>query len=254
MANAIVSLAGVKKSYPLGELTVHALRGIDLTIQEGEFTVIMGPSGSGKSTLLNLLGCIDVATEGNVEICGEPTARKTERELARLRRDNIGFIFQAFNLIPVLSVYENIEYALILKGIGEAERRGLIEKIIEQVGLGGHRDHRPNQLSGGQRQRVAIARALVTRPKIVLADEPTANLDSETGKSILQLMRTMNEIYRTTFIFATHDPDVLSFARRAIRIHDGKIDSDNSVKSSASAKARKKKTPPSKRVHKSVEE
>lgn len=236
----VVRLRAVRKSYPLGEYAVHALRGIDLTISEGEFTVIMGPSGSGKSTLLNLLGCIDSPTEGEVEICGHNTTQKNERELADIRRNNIGFIFQAFNLIPVLSVYENVEYALILKKIPEAERPALLDAIIEQVGLTAHRHHRPNQLSGGQRQRVAIARALVTNPRLVLADEPTANLDSTTGKSILELMQRMNEIHKTTFVFATHDPEVLSFARRQIRIHDGRIESDTGAKTRAAPKPGRK--------------
>ncbi len=239
MAHNVVSLKGVQKSYPLGELEVKALNGVDLTISEGEFTVIMGPSGSGKSTLLNLLGCIDLPTAGSVEVCGFTTDNRTEKELSELRRDNIGFIFQAFNLIPVLSVYENIEYALILKKTPEAERQAMVDGIIEQVGLTAHKHHRPNQLSGGQRQRVAIARALVTNPKIVLADEPTANLDSKTGKSILELMQKMNQSHKTTFIFATHDPDVLGFAKRQIHIHDGKIDSDSANK--------KKKATPTKR-------
>ncbi len=242
MSENVVSLSGVHKSYALGEYEVHALRGVDLNIAEGEFTVIMGPSGSGKSTLLNLLGCIDLPSTGTVEICGHNTNHRSEKELAALRRENIGFIFQAFNLIPVLSVYENVEYALILKKVPETERAELVDKIIDQVGLAAHKHHRPNQLSGGQRQRVAIARALVTRPRMVLADEPTANLDSATGKSILALMQEMNDLYKTTFIFATHDPDVLTFARRAIRIHDGKIDGDEH--------AQPKKKPASKRKSK----
>lgn len=239
MNRVVASLKAVHKTYPLGELEVKALRGVDMAIDEGEFTVIMGPSGSGKSTLLNLLGCIDLASAGSVEICGHNTADKSEKELAALRRDNIGFIFQAFNLIPVLSVYENVEYALILKKSPESERADLVERIIDQVGLTPHKHHRPNQLSGGQRQRVAIARALVTQPRIVLADEPTANLDSATGRSILQLMQRMNDLYKTTFIFATHDPDVLSFARRTIRIHDGKIQADKGEKKVKAGKGRK---------------
>lgn len=240
-ATAVVRLRAVQKSYPLGEYEVHALRGVSLAISEGEFTVIMGPSGSGKSTLLNLLGCIDLPTEGEVEICGYDTVKKSERELADIRRNNIGFIFQAFNLIPVLSVYENVEYALILKKVPEAGRAAMVDEILERVGLTAHRHHRPNQLSGGQRQRVAIARALVTNPRLVLADEPTANLDSATGKSILELMRRMNELHKTTFVFATHDPDVLTFARRQIRIHDGKIESDTAALQKTTAKRGKKK-------------
>jgi putative ABC transport system ATP-binding protein len=240
-SSAVARLHAVQKSYPLGDYVVHALRGVDLTISEGEFTVIMGPSGSGKSTLLNLLGCIDLPSEGEVEICGHNTTQKKERELADIRRNNIGFIFQAFNLIPVLSVYENVEYALILKKVPDAERPALVDEIIEQVGLTAHKHHRPNQLSGGQRQRVAIARALVTNPRLVLADEPTANLDSATGKSILELMRRMNEIHRTTFVFATHDPDVLSFAKREIRIHDGRIESDKTAHTRVAPKKRGRK-------------
>lgn len=240
MRENVVSLSGVHKSYALGEYEVHALRGVDLAIAEGEFTVIMGPSGSGKSTLLNLLGCIDLPSTGTVEICGHNTNDRSEKELAALRRENIGFIFQAFNLIPVLSVHENVEYALILKKVPENERAELVDKIIDQVGLTAHKHHRPNQLSGGQRQRVAIARALVTRPRMVLADEPTANLDSATGKSILALMQEMNDLYKTTFIFATHDPDVLTFARRAIRIHDGKIDGDENAKPKKPAASKRK--------------
>lgn len=237
----VVSLRSVKKSYALGDYEVHALRGIDLAISEGEFTVIMGPSGSGKSTLLNLLGCIDLPSSGEVEVCGFNTVQKKEKELAEIRRSNIGFIFQAFNLIPVLSVYENVEYALILKKTPEAQRASLVGNILEQVGLSSHKHHRPNQLSGGQRQRVAIARALVTQPRLVLADEPTANLDSKTGQSILELMRRMNELHKTTFVFATHDPDVLAFARRQIRIHDGRIESDSAVSKIRVKRQRKSK-------------
>lgn len=240
MSQNVVSLKAVHKSYALGEFEVQALRGVDLQISEGEFTVIMGPSGSGKSTLLNLLGCIDLPSAGTVEICGHNTNDRTEKELAALRRENIGFIFQAFNLIPVLSVYENVEYALILKKVPEGERSELVDKIIDQVGLTAHKHHRPNQLSGGQRQRVAIARALVTKPRMVLADEPTANLDSATGRSILALMQEMNDLYKTTFIFATHDPDVLTYARRAIRIHDGKIDSDELAKPKKAVASKRK--------------
>lgn len=235
----VASLRSVKKSYQLGDYEVHALRGIELSISEGEFTVIMGPSGSGKSTLLNLLGCIDLPSSGEVEVCGFNTAQRKEKELAEIRRSNIGFIFQAFNLIPVLSVYENVEYALILKKTPEAQRASLVEKILEQVNLSSHKHHRPNQLSGGQRQRVAIARALVTQPRLVLADEPTANLDSKTGKSILELMRHMNELNKTTFVFATHDPDVLAFARRQIHIHDGMIESDSAAMKKTAKRQRK---------------
>lgn len=223
----VAALRSVSKSYLLGDYEVPALRGVDLEIHEGEFTVIMGPSGSGKSTLLNLIGCIDLPTAGEVVVCGQSTTAKEENELAEIRRTSIGFIFQAFNLIPVLSVYENVEYALLLKRIPETERDAMVKTILEEVGLGDYRHHRPNQLSGGQRQRVAIARALVSQPRIVLADEPTANLDSATGRSILELMQRMNQRHKTTFIFATHDPEVLAFAQREIHLHDGQIRSDS---------------------------
>ena len=238
MKSNVVQFSNTGKKYQLGQVLVSALENINLSISYGEFVVIMGPSGSGKSTLLNMLGCIDLPSEGSVEVCGHITSDRTEKELAELRRDNIGFIFQAFNLIPVLSVYENIEYALILKNIPRSEHAQRIKKIIDQVGLSSHSHHRPNELSGGQRQRVAIARALVGQPKVVLADEPTANLDSVTGQSILKLMMEMNSLYETTFIFATHDPDVLSFAKRVIRLHDGQIASDDG--SPAESKKRKR--------------
>ncbi len=236
-----IRIEHLRKRYGEGDTAVDALKDVNMTVAPGEVVGLIGPSGSGKSTLLNLLGCIDLPTEGEVEICGHNTTQKREKELADIRRNNIGFIFQAFNLIPVLSVYENVEYALILKKVPEADRPALVDEIIEQVGLTAHKHHRPNQLSGGQRQRVAIARALVTNPRLVLADEPTANLDSATGKSILELMRRMNEKHKTTFVFATHDPDVLSFARRQIRIHDGKIESDKGAAKAAAAKRGKRK-------------
>lgn len=220
----IIEIKGLKKDYPLGTTTVHALRGIDLGIKEGDFLSIVGPSGSGKTTLLNVIGCIDHATEGSVKIGGTEITRLNDREITDMRLHRIGFIFQTFNLIPVLDVLENVEFPLLLmKKMSKAESRSRAEKLIDEVGLTEHVRHRPAELSGGQRQRVAIARALVTNPDIVLADEPTANLDSVTGQQILELMRTMNRIENTTFIFSTHDANVLKYARDIIKIRDGQI-------------------------------
>ena len=220
----VIELKGVKKDYPLGATTVHAVRGVDLTIEEGDFISIIGPSGSGKTTLLNIIGCIDQATEGSVKIHGKEVTTHSDRELTDLRLHTIGFIFQTFNLIPVLSCRENVEFPLLLmkkENLSRREIRSRAEKLIEEVGLKDQINQKPFELSGGQRQRVAIARALVTRPAIVLADEPTANLDSETGDIILKLMKKLNEIEKTTFIFSTHDPDILKYARGVVKIKDG---------------------------------
>jgi putative ABC transport system ATP-binding protein len=225
--SATVELAGVEKDYPLGKVVVKALKGVDLSIEPGEFTVIAGPSGSGKTTLLNLVGCVDTATRGRVEVDGHDTSKLSDRELTRLRLFTLGFIFQSFNLINVLDVYQNVEFPLLLQGgASKADRDARIRAIIDRVGLGEHLRHRPAELSGGQRQRVAIARALVTRPKIVLADEPTANLDSTTGAAIIDLMRELNHSDGTTFIFSTHDPHVMNRAGRIVSILDGRIQAD----------------------------
>jgi putative ABC transport system ATP-binding protein len=221
--DAVVVLEAVTKDYPLGKTTVHAVRGVDIRLERGEFAVLAGPSGSGKTTVLNLIGCVDVATSGKVIIAGRDTKLLKESERTRLRLETLGFIFQSFNLIPVLDLYQNVEFPLLLrKDIDKAERKRRVLELVERVGLTGQMKQRPGELSGGQRQRVAIARALVTRPAIVLADEPTANLDSATGQSILELMRQMNRD-GTTFLFSTHDPVVMASARRVIRIADGKI-------------------------------
>ena len=197
---------------------------MDLTIDEGDFLAIAGPSGSGKSTLLNLIGCIDAPTSGEILIDGQPIKNHTSDELADLRAHKIGFIFQTFNLLPILSAEENVEYPLLqFKEISKDERRERVRHFLGIVGLEKFGGHRPNELSGGQRQRVAIARALATRPKIVLADEPTANLDQKTGASILELMRLVNRIQKTTFVFSTHDPSVMRMANRLVRMQDGKI-------------------------------
>ncbi|MEN9786126.1 MAG: hypothetical protein RLZZ299_1390 [Pseudomonadota bacterium] len=222
--SAIVTLSGVIKEYPLGNLVVRALHGVDLTIERGEFTVIAGPSGSGKTTLLNLVGCVDVPTQGSVVVDGQATERLDDRKLTELRLRRIGFIFQSFNLVNVLDVRQNVEFPLLLQGgLTHGERTARVDAIIDSVGLSNYRHHRPNELSGGQRQRVAIARALVTRPAIVLADEPTANLDSVTGDTIIQLMKDLNASHQTTFIFSTHDHRVMEQARRIVRIADGRI-------------------------------
>ncbi len=220
----IVELKGVHKVYKLGKVEVPALKGIDLTISSGEFAVIAGPSGSGKTTLLNLIGCVDVATRGAVNVDGHDTATLSESKLTRLRLDRLGFIFQSFNLVGVLDAFDNVEFPLLLQGnLTKAERRARVEAIMDSVGLRDTMRHRPNELSGGQRQRVAIARALVTRPRIVMADEPTANLDSTTGHQIIDVMKRLNHDEGTTFIFSTHDPKVMAQADRSIELIDGRI-------------------------------
>src|SRR5690348_6340948 len=222
--SAIVSIRDVVKEYYLGKVVVPALRGVSLEVSKGEFISIAGPSGSGKTTLLNLIGCVDTATRGAVEVAGQNTASLSERQLTELRLRTIGFIFQSFNLVAVLSVFQNVEFPLLLQGgIPTTERRARVMRLLEQVGLASHADHRPNELSGGQRQRVAVARALVTRPQIVLADEPTANLDSVTGQNIIDLMKELNSKEGTTFIFSTHDAKVMSHANSVVRLEDGRI-------------------------------
>lgn len=220
----IIEIRGLKKDYQLGKTTVNALRGVDFTVEEGDFLSVIGPSGSGKTTLLNVIGCIDYATEGSVQIGGHEITKMKDNQITDIRLHKIGFIFQTFNLIPVLNIIENVEFPLMLmKKHSKAEARKRAEKLIEEVGLTQYVHHRPAELSGGQRQRVAIARALVTNPDIVLADEPTANLDSVTGAQILELMKQMNEIEKTTFVFSTHDANVLKYAKRVVKIKDGLI-------------------------------
>lgn len=220
----LIELHQVTKSYALDKTQVHALRGVDFTVDRGDFLSIIGPSGSGKTTLLNIIGCIDTATTGQVVISGQDVTTMTDRARTDLRLHKIGFIFQTFNLIPVLTVLENIEFPLLLrKNHSAVEIKRQATTLAEAVGLGPYITHRPGELSGGQRQRVAIARALVTAPDIVLADEPTANLDSETGATILSLMQNMNQTRQTTFIFSTHDPEVLTYAKRIVKIKDGRI-------------------------------
>ncbi len=218
-----VRLSEAAKTYRTGEVEVPALRGISIDIPYHRFSMVIGASGSGKSTLLNLIGCIDTPTRGSVEVCGEAVGTLGDDELADFRARNIGFIFQTFSLVPVLSAYENVEYPLVLVGMPEAERRRRTTELLEAVGLAAHAHRRPNELSGGQRQRVAIARALVKAPQIVLADEPTANLDSETGAAIIELMHRVQAESRTTFVFATHDPQLMSAADEIFVIRDGSL-------------------------------
>jgi putative ABC transport system ATP-binding protein len=226
MAN-IVSLQKVTKDYGEGDALTHALRGVDLMVEAGEFTAMAGPSGSGKSTLLNIIGGLR-PTAGRVEVDGRQINTLSKTELSLLRRDRIGFIFQSYNLIPVLTALENAEYVLMLQGIPTAERRGRVKEVLKEVGLKGLENRYPRQLSGGQQQRVAIARAIVSEPALVLADEPTANVDSDTGKSLLDLMRRLNEEKGVTFFFSTHEEAVMKRARRLLQIRDGVIFNDQS--------------------------
>jgi putative ABC transport system ATP-binding protein len=219
--DAVVRLGDVTKTYQAGAVEVKALRGISLSIPPQRFTMIVGPSGSGKTTLLNLIGCIDSPSSGTVEISGQNVGGLSDNAISDFRARKVGFIFQSFSLIPVLTAYENVEYPLLLVGTPPRKRRETTLALLEAVGLTGQRKQRPNELSGGQKQRVAIARALVKEPEIVLADEPTANLDSETGATIIELMRRMQAEVKTTFIFSTHDPHLMSHADETFTIRDG---------------------------------
>ncbi len=220
---ALLELRGVKKSYVLGRTTVTALRGVDLSVDAGEFTVVMGPSGSGKTTLLNIIGCLDKMDEGSYRLQGEEFGGRDFNDMADVRNRKIGFIFQSFNLIPVLNVLENIEFPCLIRGDKRSVLRQKAEKLAQSVGLAEFLHHKPDELSGGQRQRVAIARALITEPILVLADEPTANLDSHTSEQILSLMLQLNKEKGVTFLFSTHDPRIMKQARRVVRIEDGKL-------------------------------
>jgi len=221
----IIELTDVRKTYPLGKTLVEAVKGVTFRIEKGDFISIAGPSGSGKSTILNMIGLIDSPTSGEVFIQGAPVSGLKDKDLTNLRHDVIGFIFQSFNLIPVLNVYENIEFPLLLgkDRMTKAEKKDWIDFLIKEVGLEQWRKHRSNELSGGQRQRVAIARALVCKPAIVLADEPTANLDSATGEQIIELMKKINRELQTTFIFSTHDMKIVEIADHVIRLKDGLV-------------------------------
>ena len=227
----MVETIDLYKDYRIGKVLFPALRGVDVKIKDGEFTAIAGPSGSGKTTLLNIIGCLDIPTKGSVLINGTNINQLTSKEKATLRRNEIGFVFQTFNLIPVLTAYENVEIPLILLETEQNRKRETITSMLEEVGLGEFINRRPNEMSGGQQQRVAIARALIKNPSIVLADEPTANLDSTTAREILALMQELNEKHKTTFIFSTHDQLVMDFSRRTISLRDGRVVDDKTKKS-----------------------
>ncbi len=220
---ALVTVSDVTKEYPLGKTTIHALRGVSLHIEAGEIVAVVGPSGCGKTTLLNLIGCIDRPTSGEVTMDGQPLSHLNDDEESALRLHHMGFVFQSFNLIPVLTVRENVEFPAVLAGTPAAERREYADYLLNAVDIGQYASHRPDELSGGQRQRVAVARALINRPSLVIADEPTANLDSETGDRIIALMRDLNHHDNVTFLFSTHNPEILQYADRTIPLRDGRV-------------------------------
>jgi putative ABC transport system ATP-binding protein len=222
----IVECIDVSKTYRQGQIEVHALEDISFTIEKGEFIAVAGPSGSGKTTLLNLVGGLDAADSGRIVVDGKSFDQMSSSALARLRLHRVGFVFQAYNLIPVLSAVENVEFVMLLQKIPARERRQRARSVLDEVGLAGKYDRRPAQLSGGQQQRVAVARAIVSNPSIVLADEPTANLDSKTGNGLLEIMQQMNAEKKVTFIFSTHDKMVMDYARRLILLHDGRLQED----------------------------
>lgn len=222
----IVECTGVKKIYHQGRMPVTALDGVDLTVKRGAFLALAGPSGSGKTTLLNIIGGLDTPDAGHVLVEGKALETMDQTRLAELRLHRVGFVFQAFNLVPVLSAQENVEFVMLLQGVAARERRRRARSILDDVGLAGKYDRRPAELSGGQQQRVAVARAIVSGPAIVLADEPTANLDSKTGNSLLEMMQTMNVEKKVTFIFSTHDEMVMDYAARLVLIRDGRIVDD----------------------------
>ena len=226
MNSDVIKVQGITKTYKTGEIAVHALKGVDLVIHRGEFTAIAGPSGSGKSTLLNIISGLDRPSEGHVFLAGRDVSEMSGNDLSDFRRDHIGFIFQSYNLIPVLSAAENIEYIMLLQGVKKEERNSRVQEILKDVGLEGMGDRRPTQLSGGQQQRVAVARAMASRPDIILADEPTANLDSATGAALLDMMRDLNRRHGMTFVFSTHDEMIMERAKRLVVLKDGLIASD----------------------------
>ena len=223
---SIVRVEGLKRAYQQADRAVYALNGVDFEVKRGEFSALMGPSGSGKTTLLNCVGALDLPTEGEVWVRGRALSTLSKRDRATLRRDEVGFVFQSYNLLPVLTAYENAEFVLLARGVPEAERRERVMELLDAVGLGGLEGRRPAELSGGQQQRVAIARAMAGEPALILADEPTANLDTKTGAALIELMRALNETRGVTFLFSTHDPQVMEAARRVIKLVDGQIDHD----------------------------
>lgn len=229
MSSDVILAKGITKIYSDDGVPVHALQGIDLTIKPGEFTALVGPSGSGKTTLLNIISGLDTLSEGEVWLNGKLMSTMSGKELSDFRRDSIGFIFQAYNLIPVLTVEENIDYVMLLQELPKGERHSRVMSMLDRIGLSGYENRRPTQLSGGQQQRVAVARAMVSKPAIILADEPTANLDSATSGSLLDMMRELNQETGMTFVFSTHDEDVMRRARRLVTLKDGRIASDSTV-------------------------
>ncbi len=224
--NVIVSLRSVSKVYQQGQVQVRAVNALSLDIHKGDFAALSGPSGSGKTTVLNLIGGLDVPSSGSVLLEGRDLAGMSRAQLSAMRRDRIGFVFQAYNLIAVMTAYENAEFVLKLQGVPERVCRARVMKVLDEVGLAGLEQRRPDEMSGGQQQRVAIARAIVTRPAIVLADEPTANVDSATAEALLDLMQALNREEGVTFLFSTHDPRVMQRARRLIRLRDGGLEQD----------------------------
>ncbi len=222
----LIKLKSIKRDFALGAETIRVLKGIDLTINQGEYVALMGPSGSGKSTLMNLLGCLDTPTSGSYILNGQDVSKMRDDDLAEIRNKEIGFVFQTFNLLPRTTALDNVALPMIYAGYGKAERSARAKEVLEQVNLGDRMDHQPNQLSGGQRQRVAIARALVNKPSIILADEPTGNLDSKTS---VEIMKLFDEIHQNgnTVILVTHEEDIAAYAHRVIRLRDGIIESDN---------------------------
>jgi putative ABC transport system ATP-binding protein len=231
---SVIELQDVSRIYKVGEVETAALRDVNLSIEESEFTAVVGPSGSGKTTMLQLMGCLDRPSRGRVLINGRDVTRLNANQRADLRKGAIGFVFQFFALIPGLTAYENIELPLLLSGVNKAERQSRANQLLAAVGLTDRAHHRPDQMSGGEQQRVAIARALATHPLLVLADEPTANLDTENGRQIMEIMERLNRETGTTFVFATHDPRVMSFARRTLTLRDGRV-VDNGVGHAAEA-------------------
>ena len=227
---SIIEVKNATKIYQVGEVETRALDGVTLTIEEGEFATLVGPSGSGKTTMLQLMGCLDKPNNGSVRVNNQDVTQFSANQRAELRREMIGFIFQFFALVPVLSAYENVELPLLLNNVGEKERKERVNSLLDAVGLSDRAKHRPDQLSGGQQQRVAIARALAPNPIVVLADEPTANLDTENGTQAMDIMKKLNEETGTAFIFATHDPRVMSYASRVVKMQDGRIlDNGNGI-------------------------
>jgi putative ABC transport system ATP-binding protein len=223
----VTKVINATRDFKIGEVETHALRGVNLTIESGEFTALVGPSGSGKTTLLQLIGLLDQPTSGQVFINGKDATRLNRNQRADLRKGTIGFIFQFFALIPTLTAYENVEMPLLLNGTKSAERKARVNEMLEAVGLTDRAHHRPDQLSGGQQQRVAVARALSIRPSVVLADEPTANLDTENGRQVMDIMAKLNKETGVTFVFATHDPRVIKYANRVVTLRDGLIVTNN---------------------------